>query len=157
MAYKPIRVGQISVVDRDAGTARVTFPDLDNLVTDFLPIISKERASWVKTNDFPEVGENVLVVFLSVSSSDGFILGNYQIIDDDPALTKDQFGAVFEDGSRAYYDCASKRLVVESVGDVDVTAAGEIMITATTVTINAANTQVMGNMNVSGNITGGGL
>ncbi len=156
MTHKPIRVGLISVLDRDAETARVTFPDLDDLVTDFLPIIRKGGKSWAQQDDLPEVEDHVLVVFLSSSMSDGFIIGGYKLEDSDAPLTTDQFGTVFEDGSFAYYDRAAQSMVMHSAGSVIITG-GNVTVTAQNVILESENVQITGDLNVSGTITGGGL
>lgn len=156
MAHKPIRVGLVSVVDRDAETARVTFPDLDDVVTDFLPIIRKGGNSWAQQNELPEEEDHVLVVFLSASMSDGFIIGGYKLEDSDAKLTPDQFGTVFEDGSFAYYDRTAQSMVIHSAGNVIITG-GHVTISAQNVILASENVQLTGNLNVSGTITGGGL
>lgn len=156
MAYKPIRVGIVSAVDRDAGSARVLFPDLDNLVSDYLPIIKPQKTSWVSGEDLPDVQDHVLVLFTGERTSDGFIVGTYQLEDVDSVYTEDQFGTIYEDGSRVFYDRSTSSLVVESVGNVSISGKN-VSVTAENVIITSQNVQINGNLSVSGTITGGGL
>lgn len=60
MADRTIRIGKVSSVDYGSGMIKVTYPDLDNSVTDDLP--------YLTFNDeykMPKVGASVLVVHLS--------------------------------------------------------------------------------------------
>lgn len=163
MATKLIRVGRVSDVDREAGAARVTFPDLDDVVSGWLPVIGYGRA-WARTYALPAAGDMVAVIFLSAGVQDGFVLGNYQVLDEDVETTADQYGVWFEDGSRAYYDRAVGELVVQAAGalrataaDVTVSATGTATLAAPTVVLDAQTVRVTGNLAAAGNVTGANL
>ena len=48
MADRTIRIGKVSSVDYGSGMIKVTYPDLDNSVTDDLPYLTfKDRKSVV--------------------------------------------------------------------------------------------------------------
>lgn len=66
-----VRVGFISSVSREAGTARVYYPDR-GATTAELPLFS----GWGETA-FPEPGEQVAVIHLSNDTSSGVILGRF--------------------------------------------------------------------------------
>lgn len=66
-----IRVGLISTVDKERGTAQVYYPDRDS-VTGQLHLFAF-RAEF----DPPAVGDQVVVVHLSSDSSSGVILGRF--------------------------------------------------------------------------------
>ncbi|WP_302364745.1 phage baseplate assembly protein V [Pyramidobacter piscolens] len=68
-----IRVGEVSAIYPERGTARVYLPDL-NVVTDECPVIVPAA---VKSRDYrmPEVGETVIAAFLGNGVESGFILG----------------------------------------------------------------------------------
>ncbi|OWA36778.1 hypothetical protein B9G55_01475 [Saccharibacillus sp. O16] len=160
---KLIRVGQVSAVDPEAGAARVTFPDLDEVVSGWLPVIGYGR-TWARTYALPAAGDMVAVIFLSAGVQDGFVLGNYQVLDEDVDVTDDQFGVWFEDGSRVYYDRAAGELVVESTGsiravatDVRVTATGTAKLAAPTIILDAQTVRVTGNLAAAGTVTGSNL
>ncbi|WP_342576531.1 hypothetical protein [Paenibacillus sp. FSL M8-0142] len=78
-------------------------------------------------------------MFYANGVSDGICIG---AIDDeeDPPGTPDQRGVWFEDGSYAYYDRTTQKLVVKAAGGVQI--EGDVTIT--------------GNLTVDGSITRGG-
>ena len=72
MVDRTIRIGKVSSVDYGSGMIKVTYPDLDNSVTDDLP--------YLTFNDeykMPKVGASVLVVHLSNGSAMGIVAGTY--------------------------------------------------------------------------------
>lgn len=72
MAEKLIRIGKVSSVDYGSGMIKVTYPDLDNAVTDSLPVLSLNGEYKM-----PGVGKEVLVVHLSNGCTAGVVLGPY--------------------------------------------------------------------------------
>lgn len=70
-----MRIGMVSSVDAEKCTARVTFPDLDDVVSRDLPIvqmgIGSVRSSWA-----PEVNEQVACLFLTSGVEFGVIVGS---------------------------------------------------------------------------------
>lgn len=122
-----ISVGIVSSSDYAAGTVRVTFPDLDDRVSDHLPVITP--GGWAKSNAVPAPGESVLCVFLGNGKKAGFCLGSYFSDDLKPSGTSEQRGVWFEDGSFVYYDRNVGKLVVNTKsgvridGDLEVTGS----------------------------------
>ena len=80
MADKLIRVGSVSSINYEDGTIRVTYPDLDNAVTDDFPVLN-----FGGKYKMPDIGEDVLVLHLSNGMEAGFVLGSYWTDDDPPA------------------------------------------------------------------------
>ena len=72
MSERLIRIGRVSTINREKGMVTVTYPDLDNSVTDEFPLFSF-------TDEFkiPKIGSNVLVLHLSNGQSAGYVLGHY--------------------------------------------------------------------------------
>lgn len=67
---KDIRIGRISSINYNDGTADVYFKDEeDHIITD-LPFFSNEYK-------MPDINDNVVVIFQSNNSSQGFILGPF--------------------------------------------------------------------------------
>lgn len=66
----PIRVGKISSINYEEGTARVLYTDRDNSVTRELPFLSSEY-------NMPKVGDQVLVVHISSGEEAGVIIGKF--------------------------------------------------------------------------------
>jgi len=68
-----LRVGFVSSVDDVDKTIRVTFPDRDNQVSDSLqPVLPPIEGAVVK---LPQVGEQVICLFLANGLETGFWLG----------------------------------------------------------------------------------
>jgi len=63
-----IRKGQVSSIDTNKCTARVTFRDMDNVVTADIPYAKNVT---ININDF------VAVVFFSANMSDGLIISAF--------------------------------------------------------------------------------
>ena len=63
-----LRIGKISSVNRDSGSARVTYEDRDSSTTNELPLLA-----W--TYWMPQIGDRVLVGHLSNGSASAVILG----------------------------------------------------------------------------------
>lgn len=72
MAEKYIRIGKVSSVDNEKGMISVTYPDLDDSVTDDLPVFSM-------TDEYkmPPIGAEVLVLHLSNGCTAGVVMGRY--------------------------------------------------------------------------------
>ncbi|MBJ6362092.1 phage baseplate assembly protein V [Paenibacillus sp. GCM10012307] len=71
-----IRIGEVSDVDEDELAIRVTFPDREDQVSDWLTAIMPP----IELNDdvriqMPEIGDAVLCVFLGNGIETGFFLG----------------------------------------------------------------------------------
>ena len=125
-----VRIGKISSVNGAKCRARVTFPDKENVVSDELPILqigaSDTAGYWV-----PEVGTNVLCLFLPNPSghglSAGFILGAFYTDAMPPKETDESVREIkFKDGSFIRYDN----------GEIAINAASHIKLTAPTIDIN---------------------
>ncbi|MEG2664033.1 MAG: phage baseplate assembly protein V [Hafnia sp.] len=141
-----IRVGVVSDIDEKGVTARVTFDDQDDVTSASLQVIVKntdENADyWM-----PDVGEQVLCLFLPVGPQQGFILGSfYDETHIPPANTADKRVIKFKNGTRIENDRGSNLLLVDAVGDVTIKATG-------TVTIDAPETIITGNAIVKGLLT----
>ena len=76
-----IRVGNVSSIKYKKGLIEVTYPDLDDSVTDALPVFSL-------TGEYkmPKVGDEVLVVHLSNGETAGIVLGKFWGGDEKPKV-----------------------------------------------------------------------
>lgn len=72
MAEKHVRIGKVSSIDYEKGMISVTYPDLDDSVTDVLPVFSM-------TDEYkmPSIGAGVLVLHLSNGCTAGVVMGRY--------------------------------------------------------------------------------
>ena len=82
-----VRVGIVSAVNSSQKTARVFFPDMDNMMSDWLPVLQRAGES-ISTNTsqehthtgtvgsfLPKVNAKVLVLYPYGFNTDGYILG----------------------------------------------------------------------------------
>ena len=99
-----IKVGEVTSVNPSAHTARVVFPDDDNAVSYDLPVLCRNS---YENHDYnmPDLGEDVLCLFLPGGTEDGFILGSFYAGDvRPPTVLHDQRMVVFQDGTIIRYD-----------------------------------------------------
>jgi len=131
-----IRRGIVVAVDEKTARVRVQMPDLDGLVSNWLPVVQpktqKDKAYWL-----PDIGEYVIVAFDEEGEhSDGYVLGAiYNNKDAPPVANKDKFFVRFEDGTEIEYDRKTHILRVK----------------AQTVIIEG-NVNVIGNIHATGSI-----
>ncbi len=123
-----IKPGIVSSVDPATCSARVIFPDRDEMVSADLPILQRNCG---KNQDFslPDVGDNVLCLFLGTGTEDGFILGSFfnekkKSTLNDPNVR----GVIFSDGTRVVYDREKKLLNIEAAGKISVKTKEEISV-----------------------------
>lgn len=154
-----IRVGTVDVINEAACTARVVFEDQEDTQSyDLQPIVKnslKNKDYWM-----PDIGEQVLCLFLPSGIEQGFIIGSYYIDSNSrPASTGNKRTTVFEDGTKIEYDRSSSTLIadlgsskIEATKDhilLQVGGSG-IEITAAGVSIIGAVTQTGGDMKSDG-------
>lgn len=82
MAEKNIRLGKVSSINYKKGMISVTYPDLDDSVTDDLPVFSL-------TDEYkmPPVGAEVFVLHLSNGCTAGVVMGRYWNEDNKPPIS----------------------------------------------------------------------
>lgn len=161
-----IRIGEVSSVDAAKGTARVVFDDFDSMVSYDLQVISRNTFA---NRDYamPDIGEDVICVFLPTGTEAGFILGSvYAGEITPPENTIDRRCVEFSDGSKFMYDRTAHKFTA-SIGDtsitvdqngVDVQSKSTIhaKVGGTEATIGTDGVSITGNLTVSGNISASG-
>lgn len=151
-----IRLGEVSSVNAEKGTACVVFDDDDGVVSAELPVLHRNTFSN-KDYAMPDVGEDVLCLFLPNGMEDGFILGSiYAGEVTPPESTIDKRTVVFSDDTRVSYDRAEHVLTV-SIGDTTIEANGDSVRigAASDVTIKGAIT-LDGDVKVTGKVDADG-
>lgn len=148
-----IRIGRVSTVDYQKGTARVVFPDDDDIVSYDLPVLHR-NAIRNKDYNMPDIDERVLCLFLPSGVATGFILGSvYTDTVLPPETTGNYRTVIFADGTRVRYDRDKHEFTAEIEGtkitanrqdvlvntpnDVIVTAANNVTVNTKTATISA--------------------
>ncbi len=140
-----IKVGEVTQVNPAKHTARVAFPD-DGDVSHELQVLcrnSKENKDF----NMPDVGEDVLCLFLPGGIEDGYIIGAFYAEDvTRPTALQDERKVQFQDGTTVTYNRASHELDVVIEGThihadrqkVDITTPQEVNITTTNATVEAS-------------------
>ena len=135
-----IRIGEVSSIDPAKGTARVAFDDEDSMVSYDLPVIQRNT---LENHDYwmPDIGEDVLCVFLPTGSEDGFILGSFYADEIRPPASTENIRMVeFADGTKVSYNRESHELKATIDGTeikanrdtVDITGAKTVNVESAT-------------------------
>ena len=100
------RVGIVQQQDATHAKVRVVFPDYDEVVSWWLPVIfaktQNDKAYWI-----PDVGEQV-VCLMDLRDEAGAVLGAiYSSADMPPVNSADKFHLAFKDGASVDYDRAA--------------------------------------------------
>jgi phage baseplate assembly protein V len=99
-----VRVGQVTSIDTAAGTARVILPDSDGVASYDLPVLFQKTQND-KYYTMPDIGEQVLCIFLPNGQEQGFILGSFFSGPDSvPVTSPDKTHIRFKDGTWLEYD-----------------------------------------------------
>lgn len=166
---KDVRVGFVSAIDYAAGTVSVTYPDMDDEVTQQLPLLSPIADEYF----MPKVEDQVLIVHLSNGAEVGVVLGRPWDEDHKPAESgagiyrKDfdrNIGSAFlrYDAASGELKIKAKKIVFEgdesitsNAKTVATTASGSATLTAPAITDNGAVT-VSQTVTVASDVTAGG-
>lgn len=151
-----IKIGEVSSIDPAKATARVVFDDEDSLVSFDLQVLQKNTFGN-KDYSMPEIGEDVVCLFLPSGPEDGFILGAvYAGEIEPPENSEDVRTILFKDGTKIKYDRAAHELTAE-IGDVKVRANqnGEAEIEAPEISIKG-DLKVSGKIKADGDIESAG-
>lgn len=123
---------------------KVQFPDRDNIISQFLPVIvpkiQSDKFFWQ-----PDIGEQVAVIF-DQWDEDGYVVGSVpSMVDHAPdGLGPDVFYIGFEDGTSLQYNRQTHALTVTLAADASITmtqpAGGKIELDASgNLTLQAAS------------------
>ena len=97
------RVGIVQALDPARAKVRVVFPDYDEMISWWLPIVffktQDDKAYWM-----PDIGEQV-VCLMDLRDEAGAVLGAiYSAADTPPVNSADKFHLAFKDGANFDYD-----------------------------------------------------
>lgn len=142
-----VKIGTVAAVDHASGRVRVS---AGGITTAWLPWpvdVGRNYRRWRPMRE----GQQVVLVAPSGDLAQAAVAG--MLYSNDlaaPDSNPDLDVVVFEDGTRIEYDSSSGKLTIDCVGDVDVR-------TPSRVTIDSPETEILGDLDVLGNIsvTGG--
>ena len=139
-----LQFGTVAAVDASRHALRVTLPALENLQTDWLPMITP-AALGNQFYSLPDVG-TLVVCLLDAQGETGAVLGAiYNDADPTPASNAELHVLQYRNGTRIEHD--------RSTGDVRVTTSGKVLVQASEVTLDAPQTTTTGNLLVQGSLT----
>lgn len=117
---KIARIGKVSSTDLENARVKVVFSDIDNMVTTDLPVLFPQGLKN-KFYAMPDIGENVLCIFIEQGIGDGFCLGAFYTDSVAPPIAdQDKVHYAFEDGTYIEYDRKEHRLKADIKGDADI-------------------------------------
>lgn len=124
------------VIASKPGFAKVSFPDLDGMASDWLPMVFpktlRDRFIWTLDRD------EQVACLLDAHLEDGCILGAiYSDADVPPDVSPDVHRGQFEDGGYFEYDRSSGALSVNVIGDATINVQGNAFVKAAKATIDA--------------------
>lgn len=132
-----ISVGEVSSVDNEDNSVRVTYEERDNYVTQPLPLALS--TGW---DGKPEPGDTVIVV-------GGFVIG---VVDETEPLPENIRGMTFPDGSKIHFDLNTGKLSIDAKSGTIFT--GNVNVDGD-LTFNG-NVTINGNLKVNGSISDSG-
>jgi len=140
------RVGLVKQQDLQGARVRVAFPDRDQMLSYWLPILfsktQNDKSYWI-----PDIGEQV-VCLMDEHDEAGTVLGAiYSSADTPPVQSADKYHISFKDGASVEYDRAAHALgvslpngatmnlsahgasiAIDAIGNITVHAAGGISL-----------------------------
>lgn len=153
-AASTLKFGTVAAIDEKTMRVRVRLPEMDNLRTAWLPVLTRKTLSD-KDYWLPDLGEHVAVL-LDARGEDGVVLGAiFSEADVVPVASRDKWQRRFADGAVLEYDRAGHVLTVTGgIQKVVVEVGAEILLKAgAKVTLDTPDTEVTGNLRVLGKLT----
>ena len=124
------RFGYVSAYDPKRHMARIQFPDKENLVSSWLPVVipnSKKNHDELHL----DINEHVFCLMLGNGLEAGAVIGT--VYDDEnkpPTGDQDTRKITFNDGTEISYDRKNHKLVISCVGDIEIITPGNINVTS---------------------------
>ena len=125
-----LQFGTVAQVDDAGHQLRVQLPALDNMLTDWLPMITP-AAGGNRFYSLPDEGEQV-VCLLDARGENGCVIGAiYSTADKPPASSKDNWVRRFKNGTIIEHDRKSGDVLVKTGGVVTIDADAVVKKTLT--------------------------
>ena len=126
-----IRVGFVTARQPEKMRVQVELRDTvtQPLSSTWLPVLCP-RASGDLAYDLPDVGDQVLCLFLPYGLEQGFVVGAMYGKASPPVSSGDKWHRKFSDGTVLEYDRAAHKLTAQVQGDVSVSSAASLTLMA---------------------------
>ena len=132
MQDSSLRFGHVTEYDSSRHMARVNFPDL-GITSYWLPVLVPNS---LKNHDETHLDPEEHVACLMAGEM-GVVLGAfYDDKNKPPVKDSDTRAVTFEDGTRITYDRKEHKLLIDSTGDIEIIAAGNISLKAGRIDLN---------------------
>ena len=128
-----IRVGKVTARNAELHKVQVKVADTCGapLITDFLPVLAQRTVNDCEY-DLPDIGQDVVVIFMPNGLECGFVLGGFYNTNQRPNQTNpDIYQHSFKDGTFLQYDRSAHVLTADVKGDIAVKATGKADINVT--------------------------
>ncbi|WP_176608553.1 phage baseplate assembly protein V [Neisseria lactamica] len=140
-----LQFGIVSAVDEASHSLRVRIPVLDDMETDWLPMVTP-AAGGNRFYSLPDVGE-LVVCLLDARGENGCVIGAiYNAADKPPVSDQNKWVKRFTNGTVISHDRGSGEVVVETPGKVRIKAAKKV-------DIQSPETEITGDATVKGMLT----
>ena len=134
MQNKMFRKGEISAVDNDKGMVRVVYPDLDNMVSDWLPILV-QYSEYHSQSFMYSVGQTVYTLHIPEMLEQGVVIGGPMR----EGITQDTVQDKYNDGGMYQYNSSTGTLTLKGISKIiidspTVEITGDLVVKGTTTT-----------------------
>ncbi len=136
MLNRIFALGKVVAIDEERGLVRVKLEEHDNLTTYWLPVLYT-KTQYDKEYWLPDIDEIVLCVFTPPAFERGFVIGSFYTQEDTPPeATREKWIKKFKDGTVIEYDRQNSKLLIHSVGDVEIISDTHITMKAPRIDLN---------------------
>lgn len=125
-----MRYGVVSDYDAKRHMARIKFPDKDNLVSGWLPVVIPNS---LKNHDelHLDINEHVVCIMTGNGIEAGAVIGSiYDDTNKPPEGNQNIRKITFSDGTEIFYNREKHELKINCVGDIELHADGHMKISA---------------------------
>ena len=134
-----LKIGKVVNRYPDKGTVRVEFErasEEDKTVSYELSVLQPKTLKD-KFYYMPEEGEYVLCIFLPYAPDVGFVIGAYyNKVIPTPVSDNNKWHKTFEDGTVIEYDKGRHKLLIHSIGDIEIISDTHITMKAPRIDLN---------------------
>ncbi|MEI6856795.1 phage baseplate assembly protein V [Psychrilyobacter sp.] len=134
--FRFLRTGKVSSINYKEVSVSVEFDDSPGIISKELKVLS-DHTSKEKDYSLPNVGEDVVCVFLPHAPTVGFVLGSYYSGKNLPPDTGEMKYILFPDGTKIKYNMETSVLEVDCVGEVNISSGVVVNIKGQEVNIEA--------------------